>query len=107
MQTLDEQLGQIRASKPEALGNRFPVLNELRRRTNARSHLSFAFGPYYCLGAALARLEAGMHSRSSSPGFPSSISPSRATRWSTRARSWCGRSGPFPWTWGRIVWRPR
>jgi hypothetical protein len=33
MQTLDEQLGPILASKPEALGNRFPVLNELRRRT--------------------------------------------------------------------------
>jgi len=36
MQTLDEQLGPILASKPEALGNRFPVLNEIRRRTNAR-----------------------------------------------------------------------
>ena len=27
------------------------------RRPNSREHLSFAFGPHYCLGAALARLE--------------------------------------------------
>jgi len=44
------------ANRDEA---RFPDPDELRLdRANAREHLSFGFGIHYCLGAALARLEA-------------------------------------------------
>jgi cytochrome P450 len=51
------------------------------RREDARRHLSFAFGPHFCLGAHLARLEAEIAFRAVAARFPDIALRTDDLRW--------------------------
>jgi len=64
------------------------------RRTDAKRHLAFSFGPHFCLGASLARAEANVALRTLTQAFPNLELPSEDVEWDG------------PWNLRRIVELP-